>query len=892
MKKIVTYIVTLGMMLSMMPASVSAADTPNETTAVTAEEVVKVADKNESAIEAMNNMNIIFSLTDGAMSGFDTYSKVTDERFKTIDSVKKLISDTCTGDLKDEFLKKCDKCLVEKEDGLYKKDSALLCMFLTGNGVEVVAPAMDGFIAITKQKDQMNDYGKAVLRSDGSTWKISSYEFGFFTVNNSESDLQSATDIRVNNLKSILSALSYSAPEDSTDTITVNDIKYGRVKEEWQNNVLDWLKELISENCTGEQRDIFLYQAEHHFVEQNGVLYAPVGGRGFLDINTNGGFIISDISDNGFTAVTKSNSQKDGYAKMIFAAEDDKWRIKEFKTMSSIEEAVALKDLAGRWIMEVSDGNYAVNICSKYDGAVIINEDGTCTYTSVSGDTTTGRVSSNYEEFPEGNPRPIIYFFENETLTESSGFYNKEDNSIYFGTDGMTRMVRDDSYDKELSSIAIERISNYGTIEMIESGSLKCESDEAFKVNDIPYYKVIDKTFNSIAAIKAFINENTAGEMNRSMLKVCDNRYIEKDGVLYTSFAGKGSVGTDTSKGVMITNKTDNSFNATTIAPNGIPGSGHTRASFIAEDNTWKISSMEYDTYAYNRSSSDFEHCASSRVSSLNYFMEYFERGASEIETEKIKINGVEYVKDSYQVFSIDELKNEVKKFCTGTVRENLLSRIDDRFIEKDGTLYRKAAAGLALPDFALDKSLKITSIPSEDKFKAATVDESKKDGYAIFEFVKEGDRFLISSYSFSIFNDERLFGGYVNTESGDLNLREQPNTSSKILAEIPKGTQLDIYASGESGWYKVAYNGKIGYVSSEFIEMIQEPVSEKKSGDVNGDGSVNLKDVVMIRRYIAGGWNVAIDEKLADVNKDGSVNLKDVVMIRRYIAGGWNVEL
>ena len=75
MKKIVTYIVTLGMMLSMMPASVSAADTPNETTAVTAEEVVKVADKNESAIEAMNNMNIIFSLTDGAMSGFDTYSK-------------------------------------------------------------------------------------------------------------------------------------------------------------------------------------------------------------------------------------------------------------------------------------------------------------------------------------------------------------------------------------------------------------------------------------------------------------------------------------------------------------------------------------------------------------------------------------------------------------------------------------------------------------------------------------------------------------------------------------------------------------------------------------------------------------------------------------------------
>ena len=67
---------------------------------------------------------------------------------------------------------------------------------------------------------------------------------------------------------------------------------------------------------------------------------------------------------------------------------------------------------------------------------------------------------------------------------------------------------------------------------------------------------------------------------------------------------------------------------------------------------------------------------------------------------------------------------------------------------------------------------------------------------------------------------------------------------------------------------------------------------SRISKGDVNGDGTVNLKDVVMIRRYIAGGWNVTINESIADVNGDGNVNLKDVVMIRRYIAGGWDVEL
>ena len=29
-----------------------------------------------------------------------------------------------------------------------------------------------------------------------------------------------------------------------------------------------------------------------------------------------------------------------------------------------------------------------------------------------------------------------------------------------------------------------------------------------------------------------------------------------------------------------------------------------------------------------------------------------------------------------------------------------------------------------------------------------------------------------------------------------------------------------------------------------------------------------------------------------ADVNKDGEVNVKDVVLLSRYLAGGWNVIL
>ena len=62
--------------------------------------------------------------------------------------------------------------------------------------------------------------------------------------------------------------------------------------------------------------------------------------------------------------------------------------------------------------------------------------------------------------------------------------------------------------------------------------------------------------------------------------------------------------------------------------------------------------------------------------------------------------------------------------------------------------------------------------------------------------------------------------------------------------------------------------------------------------GDINCDNEINAKDVTMLRRYLASGWGVTVDEKVADINGDGEVNAKDVTMLRRYLAGGWGVVL
>ncbi|MBQ7045358.1 MAG: InlB B-repeat-containing protein [Clostridia bacterium] len=69
--------------------------------------------------------------------------------------------------------------------------------------------------------------------------------------------------------------------------------------------------------------------------------------------------------------------------------------------------------------------------------------------------------------------------------------------------------------------------------------------------------------------------------------------------------------------------------------------------------------------------------------------------------------------------------------------------------------------------------------------------------------------------------------------------------------------------------------------------------------GDLNEDGTINTTDVVFLRRYIAGGYGVTINEAAADVNDDGVLNTTDVVYIRRYVAddcvtdpNGYNITL
>lgn len=56
-------------------------------------------------------------------------------------------------------------------------------------------------------------------------------------------------------------------------------------------------------------------------------------------------------------------------------------------------------------------------------------------------------------------------------------------------------------------------------------------------------------------------------------------------------------------------------------------------------------------------------------------------------------------------------------------------------------------------------------------------------------------------------------------TTDAYLNMRSSPNTSSSVLMVIPENTSVSVVEKTSSEWYKVSYNNKTGYVSSQYLK-------------------------------------------------------------------------
>ncbi len=68
-------------------------------------------------------------------------------------------------------------------------------------------------------------------------------------------------------------------------------------------------------------------------------------------------------------------------------------------------------------------------------------------------------------------------------------------------------------------------------------------------------------------------------------------------------------------------------------------------------------------------------------------------------------------------------------------------------------------------------------------------------------------------------------------------------------------------------------------------VEAGKVTVTKRLPGDVNGDGKVDGRDVVRLKKYFAGD-DVVIDFSNANVTGDGVVDGRDLIRLQKYFAG------
>ena len=123
--------------------------------------------------------------------------------------------------------------------------------------------------------------------------------------------------------------------------------------------------------------------------------------------------------------------------------------------IAKVEEvSINLKDFAGQWVHQVSDGNYTVDKGAKSIARLIINEDATYKYYDSDNNITTGEIRQRNEEYADGTALIVVEFYDGSDVKFST-YYEGNNNVLSIGNGGMARFIRG----KWLKGVEIKEIA-------------------------------------------------------------------------------------------------------------------------------------------------------------------------------------------------------------------------------------------------------------------------------------------------------------------------------------------------------------------------------------------------------------------------------------------------
>lgn len=158
-----------------------------------------------------------------------------------------------------------------------------------------------------------------------------------------------------------------------------------------------------------------------------------------------------------------------------------------------------ISDIAGTWTYQESDGNYTVDLGAKNVATVVVNSDGTYTYTEADGTVYYGRVDKTAEEL-NGVDMPYFRFYEGSYLRFSVLYVQERPNEMYTGNGGMARLIRGsyalDRNDGEEEPLDIRTLAGQWTyqeangnnsvvVDPVNVGTLTVNADGTYSYTDM-----------------------------------------------------------------------------------------------------------------------------------------------------------------------------------------------------------------------------------------------------------------------------------------------------------------------------------------------------------------------------------------------------------------------
>ena len=157
----------------------------------------------------------------------------------------------------------------------------------------------------------------------------------------------------------------------------------------------------------------------------------------------------------------------------------------------------------------------------------------------------------------------------------------------------------------------------------------------------------------------------------------------------------------------------------------------------------------------------------------------------------------------------------------------------------------------------------------SKDKFQVAKTSRYNDDSQQLTVSLQEDGSYRFISFSMS--------NGVISGTSGAI-LNAVVATADNLTAGTYEGTITNIIFTKADGTQLKLSDTKFNIVIDNLV-----------MGDANGDGEVNVADIVEIVNYILGKPSAKFVKTAADLNKDGEVNVTDIVMVVNIIMSAQN---